>query len=64
MKYNDLNSEETRVIENKGTEMPFSGEYDGFYKSGVYNCRKCNTPLFNSGDKFDSGSGWPSFDDT
>jgi peptide methionine sulfoxide reductase msrA/msrB len=64
MKYNDLNSEEVRVIENKGTEMPFSGEYDGFYKAGIYNCRKCNTPLFNSTDKFDSGSGWPSFDDT
>ena len=64
MKYNDLNSEETRVIENKGTEMAFSGKYDGFYQAGVYNCRKCNTPLFNSNDKFDSGSGWPSFDDT
>jgi len=64
MKYNDLNSEEIRVIENKGTEMPFSGKYDGFYQAGVYNCKKCNTPLFSSTDKFDSGSGWPSFDDT
>ncbi len=64
MKYNDLNSEEVRVIENKGTEMAFSGEYDGFYEAGVYNCKKCNTPLFNSNDKFDSGSGWPSFDET
>ena len=64
MKYNDLNPEEIRVIENKGTEMPFSGKYDGFYQAGVYNCRKCNTPLFSSTDKFDSGSGWPSFDDT
>ncbi len=64
MKYNDLNGEEIRIIENKGTEMAFSGKYDGFYQAGVYNCRKCNTPLFNSTDKFDSGSGWPSFDDT
>jgi len=64
MKYNDLNSEEIRIIENKGTEMPFSGKYDGFYEAGIYNCRKCNTPLFSSTDKFDSGSGWPSFDDT
>jgi len=64
MQYNDLNSEEIRIIENKGTEMPFSGKYDGFYKAGIYNCRKCNTPLFSSTAKFDSGSGWPSFDDT
>ena len=64
MKYNDLNSEEIRVIENKGTEMPFSGKYDGFYEMGIYTCKKCHTKLFNSTDKFDSGSGWPSFDDT
>ncbi|RUM70191.1 MAG: methionine sulfoxide reductase [Sulfurovum sp.] len=64
MNYNNLNAEEIQIIENKGTEMPFSGKYDGFYKAGIYHCRKCNTPLFNSTDKFDSGSGWPSFDDT
>ena len=63
MKYNQLNSEEIRVIENQGTEMPFSGKFNSFYEAGVYICRKCNTPLFNSSDKFDSGSGWPSFDD-
>ncbi|CAA6806686.1 MAG: Peptide methionine sulfoxide reductase MsrA (EC [uncultured Sulfurovum sp.] len=63
MKYNDLTAEEIRIIENKGTEMPFSGKYDGFYETGVYNCKKCNAPLFTSQDKFDSGSGWPSFDD-
>jgi len=63
MKYNDLTAEEIRVIENKGTEMPFSGKYDGFYEAGIYNCKKCNAPLFTSEDKFDSGSGWPSFDD-
>ena len=64
MKYNDLTAEEVRVIENKGTEMPFTGKYDKFYEAGVYHCKKCNTPLFNSNDKFDSGSGWPSFDDS
>jgi peptide methionine sulfoxide reductase msrA/msrB len=64
MKYNQLNSEEVRVIENKGTEIPFSGKYNSFYEAGVYKCQKCNTPLFNSTDKFDSGSGWPSFDNT
>ncbi len=64
MQYNRLNSEEIRVIENKGTEMPFSGKFNSFYKDGIYICRKCNTPLFKSDDKFDSGSGWPSFDDT
>ena len=64
MKFNELTPEEIRVIENKGTEMPFSGKYDGFYEAGIYNCKKCNTPLFSSTDKFNSGSGWPSFDDT
>jgi len=64
MKYNELTTEEVRVIENKGTEMPFSGKYDGFYETGTYTCRKCNTPLFSSTDKFDSGSGWPSFEDS
>ena len=64
MKFNNLNAEETRVIENKGTEMPFTGKYDKFYEAGTYNCKKCNAALFKSTDKFDSGSGWPSFDDT
>ncbi len=63
MEYNRLSPEEIRVIENRGTEMPFSGKFDGFYEAGTYICRKCNSPLFSSTDKFDSGSGWPSFDD-
>ena len=64
MKYNKLNSEEKRVIEEKGTEMPFSGKFNSFYEDGIYICKKCNSPLFNSNDKFNSGSGWPSFDDS
>lgn len=63
MKYNPLTSEEKRVIEDKGTERPFSGEYDDFYQDGTFICRKCNTPLFSSKAKFDAGCGWPAFDD-
>lgn len=63
MAYNDLNPEEKRVIEDKGTERPFSGEYDDFYRDGTYICRRCNTPLFSSKDKFDAGCGWPAFDE-
>lgn len=63
MSYNNLTSEEKRVIDNKGTEAPFSGEYDNFYKDGTFICRKCNSPLFSSKAKFDAGCGWPSFDE-
>lgn len=60
--YNDLSPEEIRVIENKGTEPPFSGEYDNFYADGTYICRKCNLPLYSSKTKFAAGCGWPAFD--
>jgi peptide-methionine (R)-S-oxide reductase len=63
MKMNDLTSEEKNVIENKGTEPAFSGEYDNFYKDGTFICRKCNAPLFSSRAKFDAGCGWPAFDE-
>ncbi|EOT0733017.1 methionine-R-sulfoxide reductase [Campylobacter coli] len=58
-----LNEEEARVILNKGTEAPFSGKYNNFYKKGIYLCKQCGSKLYRSEDKFKSGSGWPSFDD-
>ena len=62
MKLNELTEEERRVIIEKGTEAPFSGEYDNFYGKGTYVCRQCGQPLYRSEDKFDSHCGWPSFD--
>jgi methionine-R-sulfoxide reductase len=62
MKMNSLTPEEERVIVHKGTELPFSGEYDEFWQEGVYVCRRCETPLYISNAKFHSGCGWPSFD--
>jgi len=64
MKYNKLTEEERKIIEDKNTEAPFSGEYDDFYLKGSYVCKRCNSYLFSSKDKFDAGCGWPSFDDT
>lgn len=63
MKYNELTQNEKYVIEQKGTEYPFSGIYNDFYEKGTYICKKCNAPLYKSDDKFKSGCGWPSFDD-
>jgi len=62
MKWNILSEEESRVIENKGTEAPFSGKYNDFFQEGYYICKRCQSPLFKSKDKFHSGCGWPSFD--
>lgn len=62
-KFNELTPEEKHVIENGGTEMPGSGEYDEFFEDGYYVCKRCEAKLYRSEDKFRSHCGWPSFDD-
>jgi methionine-R-sulfoxide reductase len=61
--YNELNAEESRVVLQKGTEAPFTGQYDDFFEGGYYTCKQCNEPLYQSEHKFNSHCGWPSFDD-
>lgn len=62
-KFNSLNEQEEHVLVRKGTEYPFTGEYTSNKSPGLYICRRCNAPLYQSEDKFESGCGWPSFDD-
>ncbi len=61
--YNKLTEFEKYVMLEKGTERPWTGKYTEFKKKGTYICKRCNAPLYNSSDKFESDCGWPSFDD-
>ncbi len=61
--FRELTPEEEYIIVRKGTERPFTGEYNKFYEPGTYHCRRCDAALYESTSKFDSGCGWPSFDD-
>lgn len=63
LKYNRLTPEEQRVLLFKGTDRPFTGKYTNSKKDGTYLCKRCNAPLYDSKDKFQSDCGWPSFDD-
>lgn len=56
-----LTPEQYRICREKGTEPAFSGKFNGHKEQGTYLCVACKNPLFNSAEKFDSGSGWPSF---
>ena len=57
----ELDPEQYRILREKGTEAPFSGEYDHVFEPGTYRCAGCGAELFDSDAKYDSGCGWPAF---
>lgn len=63
MTFNNLSEEEKRIIIHKGTEPPHSGVYNNHFDKGIYICKQCDAPLYHSDSKFDSGCGWPAFDE-
>lgn len=60
----ELGLERYRILRQKGTEFPNSGEYNMHFENGTYCCGACNEPLFESSSKFNSSCGWPSFDES
>lgn len=62
-RYSTLTPEEERIIIDKGTELPFTGELLNENRRGIFVCKRCEAPLYRSTDKFYSTCGWPSFDD-
>jgi len=64
MKMKTLNPDEIDIIINKGTEAPFTGEYNLHFEKGNYACKQCGAILYHSNDKFNSNCGWPSFDNS
>ncbi len=61
--FSHLRPDEKHIIKYKGTEAPFTGEYNDFFEAGIFICKACEAPLYESNTKFNSGCGWPSFDD-
>ena len=61
--FSHLTTEEQYILKDKGTEAPFMGEYNERFDAGIFICRACENPLYESNTKFNSGCGWPSFDD-
>lgn len=57
-----LTPDQYRILRERGTEVPFSGEYARYHGGGTFSCAGCGQQLFEAGTKFDSGTGWPSFD--
>jgi peptide methionine sulfoxide reductase msrA/msrB len=61
--FSKLTPKEKHILKDKGTETPFTGEYNEHFEAGIFICRACENPLYESNTKFNSGCGWPSFDD-
>jgi len=60
--FSSLTPQEKHILKDKGTEAPFTGKYNNHFEAGIFICRACDNPLYESNTKFNSGCGWPSFD--